>query len=171
MQAAKLPSSSLHSKLATPVPASVPLKVNDAELVALGFDGLLSIVVSGTAVSIVQVNDAGVGSTLPAPSIARTWKEWLPSERPAYSFGLVHAAKPASSSLHSKLATPVPASVPLKLNDAEPELVGSPGLASIVVAGEDVSIVHVNDAGVGSTLPTPSIARTWNVWLPSSRPE
>ena len=82
MQAAKLPPSSLHSKLATPVPASVPLKPKLAELELVGSYGLLSIVVSGAAVSIVHVNEAGVGSTLPAPSIARTWKVWLPSDRP-----------------------------------------------------------------------------------------
>ena len=82
MQAEKLATSSLHSKPATPVPVSVPLKVNDAEPVPLGSDGWLSIVVSGAAASIVHVNESGVGSALPAPSIARTWKVWLPSDRP-----------------------------------------------------------------------------------------
>ena len=57
------------------------------------------------------------------------------------------------------------------MNDAVPLAVGFDGLPSIVVAGEDVSTVHVNVAGVGSTLPTPSIARTSNVWLPSARLE
>jgi cell volume regulation protein A len=37
VQAAKLPASSLHSKLATPVPLSVPLKSNVAVLLVLGF--------------------------------------------------------------------------------------------------------------------------------------
>ena len=83
----------------------------------------------------------------------------------------MHAAKLPASSLHSKLATPVPVSVPLKLNDAEPLALGSSGLSSIVVSGADVSIVHVNESGVGSGLPAPSIARTWKVWLPSDRPE
>ena len=41
--------------------------------------GWLSIAVSGAAVSIVQVKLAGVGSTLPAASIARTEKVWEPS--------------------------------------------------------------------------------------------
>jgi len=39
-------------------------------------------VVSGGVVSTVQVWLAGVGSVLPAGSVARTWKVWLPSARP-----------------------------------------------------------------------------------------
>ena len=61
--------------------------MNDALLLFDGFDGLLSMVVSGGVVSggtvlITQVKPAGVGSTLPATSMARTWKVWLPSLRP-----------------------------------------------------------------------------------------
>ena len=80
----------------------------------------------------------------------------------------MQAEKPPPSSSHSKLA---PASVLVKLNDAELLPLGSGGLPSIVVSGADVSIVHVNESGVGSGLPTPSIARTWKVWVPSDRPE
>ena len=65
----------------------------------------------------------------------------------------------------------MPASVPLKLNDAEPLALGFDGLVSIVVLGAEVSTVQVKVAGVGSTLPTLSIARTSNVWLPSARLE
>ena len=36
----------------------------------------------GAFVSIVQVKVAGVGSVLPAGSVARTWKVWEPSARP-----------------------------------------------------------------------------------------
>ena len=49
----------------------------------LGSLGAVSIVVCGAIVSTVQANVAGVGSTLPAASVARTWKVWLPSPRPA----------------------------------------------------------------------------------------
>ncbi len=38
--------------------------------------------VSGAAVSTVQVKLAGEASALPAASMARTWKVWLPSARP-----------------------------------------------------------------------------------------
>ena len=47
---------------------------------------------------------------------------------------------------------------------------GRSGPASIVVCGATVSTVHANAAGVGSTLPAASVARTWKVWLPSARP-
>ena len=35
----------------------------------------------GAVVSTVHVKLAGVASVLPASSVARTWKVWLPSER------------------------------------------------------------------------------------------
>ncbi len=55
-------------------------KSTGVALVALG--GPLVMVVSGGAVSTVQEKPAGEGSTLPAGSMARTWKEWAPSARP-----------------------------------------------------------------------------------------
>jgi hypothetical protein len=57
-----------------------------------------------------------------------------------------------------------------KANAAVIWLVGSAGTGgSIVVSGAAVSTVHVRPAGVGSGLPTASVARTSNVWLPSVR--
>ena len=38
------------------------------------------------------------------------------------------------------------------------------------VSGATVSTVHARLAGVASTLPARSIARTSNVWMPSERP-
>src|SRR5688572_8423652 len=49
-----------------------------------------------------------------------------------------------------------------------PELEHIPPAAT-EIAGATVSIVQVKEAGVGSTLPAPSIARTSNVWLPSAK--
>jgi hypothetical protein len=40
----------------------------------------------------------------------------------------------------------------------------------MLVSGATLSTVHVRLAGVGSTLPTLSVAVTVNVWLPSARP-
>ena len=48
---------------------------------------------------------------------------------------------------------------------------GSLGATSMVVCGATVSTVQEKVAGVGSTLPAASVARTWNVWLPSVRLE
>lgn len=47
---------------------------------------------------------------------------------------------------------------------------GLGGVVVSVVSGAAVSIVHVYEAGVASTLPTESIARTWNVCWPAVRP-
>ena len=47
---------------------------------------------------------------------------------------------------------------------------GSLGVASMVVSGAAVSTVQPEEAGVGSTLPAASVARTSNVWLPSLSP-
>ena len=52
---------------------------------------------------------------------------------------------------------------------AVPLLLGTLAI-SVAIAGAAVSTVHVNVAGVGSTLFAASTALTWNVWLPSYRP-
>ena len=46
---------------------------------------------------------AGVGSVLPAPSVARTSKPWEPSARPPSGSGLEHPAQVPPSRRHSKL--------------------------------------------------------------------
>jgi hypothetical protein len=63
-------------------PASPAVKAKAAVLEATVPVGPESIVVSGAAVSSVQVSSAGVGSALPAASIARARKLCGPSERP-----------------------------------------------------------------------------------------
>lgn len=65
------------------MPPSLPVKVNDADVLAVGLVGLDVIVVSGAVMSMSQVYDAGVGSTLPALSMARTSKVCEPSASPA----------------------------------------------------------------------------------------
>jgi hypothetical protein len=49
---------------------------------AVGPDGPEVIVVSGAVRSIVHVKVAGVASTFPATSVARTEKLWLPAVSP-----------------------------------------------------------------------------------------
>jgi hypothetical protein len=46
---------------------------------------------------------AGVGSTLPARSVATTVKVWSPGARSEYSIGVLHSASGSASSLHSKV--------------------------------------------------------------------
>ena len=121
---------------------------------------------SGTTVSIVQVWPAGVGSTLPAASLARTLKLWLPSARLLVLWGEAQAVKAAASSEHSNI---VPSSLLLKVNVALLLRDGLYGLPVSVVSGATVSTVQVWPAGVGSSNAAASMALTWNVWLPSAR--
>ena len=84
MQGANDAPSRRHSNEAMPEPpASVPEKAKLAEAALLSAGGLESMFVFGAVVSTVQLKVAGVWSTLPAWSIARTSKEWLPSASPA----------------------------------------------------------------------------------------
>src|SRR5438128_10472786 len=106
----------------------------------------------------VHVKLAGVASTLPAGSVARTWKVWRPSASALLLCGLVQAAKAAPSSLHSKV---LPALVAVKLKLALVLFVTRRSSDLIVVSGAVVSMVQVKLAGDASTLPAVSIARTW----------
>ena len=73
------PPSSWHSNVEPP---SLAVKVKSGPAELLGSLGCAVIVVFGAVVSIVQVKLAGVGSVLPAASVARTSKVWEPSLRP-----------------------------------------------------------------------------------------
>jgi hypothetical protein len=80
----------------------------------------------------------------------------------------VHALKALPSIAHVKV-TPV---CPVKAKLAEVALVGLVGPDVMVgAAGGVVLTVQVADAGVGSVLPAPSVACTWNVCWPLARPE
>src|SRR5262249_4917282 len=131
-----------------------------------GSGGAEVIVVSGAAVSITQVNDAGVGSTLSAASIARTSKVCVPSPSVTLVNGEVHAPNTPASRRHSKRT---PLSFAVNENEGLELFEGFAGDAVIVVSGAVRSTTQVNDAGVGSTLPAASIARTWKVCEPSAR--
>ena len=54
----------------------------------------------------------------------------------------------------------------------QPAVLYSPAAAgkAIVEPGAVVSTSQVKEAGEASVLPATSVARTWNVWLPSARP-
>jgi hypothetical protein len=92
-------------------------------------------------VPIVHVTLAGVASTFPAASVALTVNVWLPTVRPVYGCGLVHALKAALSSEQAYVA-PFGLS-DVKLNDALVAVVGEAGLAVMIVSGGVVSTVQV----------------------------
>ena len=131
-QVLKAAPSRLHSNVA---PDLLDEKVNVTELSLTAPDGPEVIVVS-TGASTVQVLLAGVASMLPAPSLARAWKLWLPSAKPAYTFGDAQVLKAALSKLHSKVEL---VSLDEKLNVAELLLAVPDGPESIWVSGGVVS--------------------------------
>jgi hypothetical protein len=57
----------------------------------------------GLVASTTKLRAAGVGSALPAASVALTSKVWGPSARSGYSCGEVQLLKTVSSRLHSKV--------------------------------------------------------------------
>src|SRR5215218_6826716 len=124
----------------------------------------------GAVASISQVSLAGEASRLPTASTARTANVCVPSARPVYVIPLEQAEKPAPSRLHSKPATPLPESVPLSPNVAVRLALRFGCAPSIEVSGATASTVHDHEAGVGSTFPRTSIARTAKVWPPLSSP-
>ena len=83
---------------------------------------------------------AAVGSVLPAASVARTEKVWLPSAMLLSAYGEVQPAKPFPSRSHSKVDG-VFVEVNAKLGDESLE--GSFGCEVIVVSGAAVSTVQV----------------------------
>jgi hypothetical protein len=70
--------------------------------------------------------------------------------------------------LHSKVD---PAFVVLNANDAEAEFTVPLGPLVMDVSGAEVSTVQLRVAGVASTLPKESVARTEKVCEPLERPE
>jgi hypothetical protein len=107
---------------------------------------------------------AGVPSRLPAASIARTRKEWLPCLSPPKLIGEEHACHAPPSRRHSNV---------LPFSEAENENVADFPLTEvdvIVVLGATVSTFHVLSAGEGSFVPAESFARTLNVCEPCGRP-
>ncbi|MFL5982826.1 MAG: hypothetical protein ACJ74R_14065, partial [Gaiellaceae bacterium] len=147
VQLFQLPLSMRHSKL-EPGSLELKVKVGVASLSKAG--GAESMVVLGAVRSIVQVWLAGVASVLPAGSVARTSKLWLPAASAAVVWGLVHGFQPPPSIWQSKLE---PGSPALKAKLGVVSLDGLAGPESSVVCGAVRSIVQVKLAGDASVFP------------------
>ena len=121
---------------------------------------------AGGGASIVQRQSAGVASTLPAASVARTSKTCSPGARPLYAAGELHAAHVAPSRRQANVA---PDSLAENANDALVACVGVAGPVAIVVSGGVVSAgagaatVNACVAGVGSAAPVGPVAKAWKV--------
>src|ERR671915_1052256 len=108
-------------------------------------------------------------STSPLGLIARSLKVWLPTASgPGYSFGEPHPANAEPSSEHSNL---VPDASATNSNVAYVStVVGSGADVMLTSGGATVggSTHHSYFAGVRSTFPAASTARTANEWLPTA---
>lgn len=133
----------------------------------VGVVGAVGVAGGGCGSSSVHVATAGVGSTLPATSLAVTASLWAPSGRSVYDVGEVHgcAARPSSEQLKVALSEAVNVNVAV----IDVSLAGGPD--AIVVSGAIESTVHVRVAGLGSGFPAVSVAMTENVCGPSLSPE
>ena len=80
----------------------------------------------------------------------------------------VHEPALAGETWKSTLWMPAPVSLGEAVSATVPRR-NWPGSARPPPGGV-ASIVHVKEAGLASTLPAASVARTWKVWLPSARP-
>ena len=129
-----------------------------------------SIVVSGGSLSggatMVHMYAAGIGSTWPTESVARTSNTCWPTARPVYWRGEVHGTQPPLSSWHSNVAASLAENSKIALV-ASVELSGPE--STVVSGGVSSTIVQAWLAGVGSTLPASSTARTSNVCSPGAR--
>jgi hypothetical protein len=126
------PSKTSTVALGSAVPESVMLPV----LFVLPSAGLVIAGAAGGVTSTVQVRTAGVGSVLPAGSVALTSKVCPPSARALYVTPLVQDTKTPVSSLHSKL---LPASLAVNVNVALVSLVAPKGPVAIAVSGAATS--------------------------------
>ena len=156
--------SSWHWNVAPP-PASGDTNVNAAVVAPTAPLGPLTIWVSGVLVSIVQPNSAGVASTLPARSFARTENTWVPSPSGPNESPLLHGS---SAPLSSEQPNVTVISSDVNSNTAITLLSDAGGAWTSIVSGATVSIDHRCSAGVGSELPVASTARTENTCVPSA---
>src|SRR3954453_22543287 len=132
VQALQLPPSIRHSNVAPPSGELKP-KVGVASLSRAG--GFEPMLVSGGVRSTVHVCVAGVPSVLPAVSVARTSKVWLPSASAAVVCGLVQALQLPPSTRHWK----VDVSLALNVNVGVASFEGSAGPESSEVFGAVLS--------------------------------
>ena len=120
------------------------------------------IVVFGATVSTTMLRLAGLWSTLPAASVARTSNVCGPCESAAVVCGELHDAKEAESTRHWNVE---PDSLLENVKVGVVSFVGPFGPPEIVVSGGVVSpacTVHEWLAALPSMFPAASRARTWN---------
>jgi hypothetical protein len=151
------PASSLHSKLTL---GSVAENRKLAEFELVGPDGPESIELSGGCVSTVNVAVAGVSSTLPAPSVARTEKTYVPGVSEEYDLPELQGSQSVPGLSRHSYETAPPVAEKGKL--AVVEFVGPEGPPPIELFGGVRSTVQLRVVAAPA-LPAVSVARVENV--------
>src|SRR5918999_5268983 len=178
-QSSSLVLSSRHSNVSSAGAVWSSLPVNSNVVSLEPFAGVLVIVVSGSPTSTGGVTShsystASASANSPSGSVAITRKMCSPTASPLYVTGGVQGTNGPMSSEHSNVASAMLAakSNVANVSSVSPPLAGSPsgpgsnaGPAKIVVTMP--VIVQWWTAGVGSTRPSLSTARTWNVCGPA----
>ena len=122
------------------VTGSFAVNANVASLAVVGSAGPEVIVTTGGPVR-VQLYTAGLASTLPSGSTARTWNSCDPKVTSSYSRGEVQAVKTAPSSEHWKV---VSGSLLVKVKSASS--------SGVWLAGPAVTVVSGGTPGGGSSM-------------------
>ena len=151
----KVLTSRAHSKVAA---ASSLSKAKTALALTVWLSGPKTIAVSGGSSSTTDQVTVVIGASGDSSGTStRTSKVCEPNGSPPYAFGEVHGENSPALRAHSKVS-----SRPLALNSkvALRLSVRAAGRASISTAGARIWTSHVYTAGVGSTLPAASRART-----------
>src|ERR687893_2442864 len=150
------------------VRSSLPVNSKIAPASTVGDAGVAVSSVSGARPTVHSCT-AGVGSTTPNERFARTSKRCEPSVSPPTKCGEPQLCHSEPSSAHSKVT---PAVLEEKVKLALESAGGEAGAESSVVfgGGGGATIVQVWTAGVWSTLPARSVARTRSVCWASDRP-
>ena len=112
----------------------------------------------GASLTTVNRNSTGVASMLPAASSARARKTCSPTA--SVSAWTIVAQEPYSPSSSAQATVP---SLARTANASGPACTGEAGPPSRNVCGAVVSTVNVRSTGLGSTLPTSSVANTASV--------
>src|ERR671915_2003496 len=150
------------------VRSSLPVNSNVALVAGVKLGGVAVSSVSGARPTVHSCT-AGVGSTTPNERFARPSKRCGPRVSPPTKCGEPQLCHSEPSSAHSKVT---PAVLEEKVKVALESAVGEAGAESSVVfgGGGGATIVQVWTAGVWSTLPARSVARTRSVCWASDRP-
>ncbi len=158
MHAAYAWPSSEHRKLAL---ESFELNENDGVVSLVSAPGPSVMVVLGALTS-TDHDQGSTGPTLPALSVARTWKVWSPSFTENVQ-GLEQSANAPASSRHWKSAGSSAANTKV----AVAVVAWAAGPLEMFAVGARVSTTSVRWSGVASRLPAASRARTAKLCWPS----